>query len=111
MRKKRKRGTAASPGKVFCLSAKQAQAALAAQPLVHLDCRGRLQVENCRGILLYSENAIELDMGAAQVRIEGDGLVMDTYQKAYITLHGRIFSVRLSEKASEKASEKTRRKP
>ena len=96
-RKKTRQSGEKSLRTAFALDAERARAALAPQPLVHPNCRGTLRVENCRGNLAYSSAAGVLDLGGVLVRIEGDGLVMDSFQKAYITLRGRIFAVRLEE--------------
>lgn len=67
-----------------------------AQATVRFNCStGAVEIDNCRGILVYDTQKIKLDMGENCVQIEGDDLMMDTYQKDRITIHGRLFAVRL----------------
>ncbi len=61
--------------------------------VMHITSTGRLEIENCGGILDYNETGITLKLGCQAVRIEGDGLLVDTYQKALMTVHGRIFTI------------------
>ena len=75
--------------------------ALYRQAMIHFDCRGYLQAENCRGILRFDAERLVLDMGTAQLRITGLGLMVDTYHQQLITIHGRIFSVETLEPGQE----------
>ena len=50
---------------------------------------------NCRGILSYDQTALVLDMGQVAVKLVGVDLMVDTYHKDLITVHGRIFSLEL----------------
>ena len=59
--------------------------------LLHIDCSGSLQVDNCKGILLYNENAVEFDMDTVRVRVSGDALALETVEKGILLLRGRIF--------------------
>ena len=69
--------------------------ALYKQAVLHLNCRGELEAENCRGILSYDQTALVLDMGQVAVKLVGVDLMVDTYHKDLITVHGRIFSLEL----------------
>ena len=59
----------------------------------HVDCGGALEIENCRSILQYDAEKLKLDMGELSVTIEGNELVVDTYQKTLITVRGQVFSI------------------
>ncbi len=67
--------------------------ALYARPALHWDSEGSLELENCRQVLRYEEDHLELDMGAVSLLITGDGLWIDTYRKNYMTVRGRLFSI------------------
>lgn len=82
------------PADIFAISPRRNAARLRPRSVVHIACDGAIEIDRCKGILLYRENRICLDMGALCVEIEGDSLVMDTYQKDHITIHGRVFCVK-----------------
>ena len=63
------------------------------QTVLHVDCGGALEIENCRSILQYDAEKLKLDMGELSVTIEGNELVVDTYQKTLITVRGQVFSI------------------
>ena len=44
-------------------------------------------------ILQYDAEKLKLDMGELSVTIEGNELVVDTYQKTLITVRGQVFSI------------------
>lgn len=71
--------------------------ALYGVPALHLECGGALEIENCRGILQYDAQRLRLDMGGWTVTVEGDGLTVDNYQRATMTVRGRFFSIHLGE--------------
>lgn len=73
--------------------AQELQNVLYGKPALHIDCRGGFAIENCRGIIQYTNEQLVLDMGACLAVFRGDGLHVDTYQKDRITAHGRLFSV------------------
>lgn len=72
---------------------KELPEALYARPALHWDSEGRLELENCRQVLRYEENHLELDMGSVALVVTGDGLWIDTYRKNYMTVRGRLFSI------------------
>ena len=69
------------------------RALLLSRPVLHVDCGGALEIENCRSILQYDAEKLKLDMGELSVTIEGNELVVDTYQKTLITVRGQVFSI------------------
>ena len=71
----------------------QVQTVLYGRPVLHVDCGGALEIENCRSILQYDAEKLKLDMGELSVTIEGNELVVDTYQKTLITVRGQVFSI------------------
>ena len=72
---------------------KTVQTVLYGRPVLHVDCGGALEIENCRSILQYDAEKLKLDMGELSVTIEGNELVVDTYQKTLITVRGQVFSI------------------
>lgn len=94
MRRKKKAAERFSARQAMGLSFQQTSALLYGRPMLHINCSGSLEVENCRGILAYDEEKLKLNMGDLCVQIEGDGLMIDTYSKKLITIHGRIFAIK-----------------
>lgn len=96
MGKTGRKGERFSLRRALALDVVQEQAwrdALYRQGLVHFDCRGALQAENCRGILCFDGDRLVLDMGRARLRITGLGLTVETYHQALLAVRGQIFSV------------------
>lgn len=77
----------------FGIGARTAQEALYGQPMLHINCNGFFEIENCHGIIRYDVNHLELDMGKQRVVIEGEGICVDTFQKKLITVSGTLFSL------------------
>ena len=61
--------------------------------MIHISGAGTVQIDNCRGILLYNENAIELDMGETRLQLTGDALTLETVEKGIILVRGRLFGL------------------
>ena len=74
------------------------QQVLYGQPVLHINCNGFFEIENCRGMIRYDANHLELDMGKHRVTIEGEKIQVDTFQKKLITVSGNLFSLCFSEK-------------
>lgn len=94
MRRKKRTGERYSLQRALGIGVQDVRSTLYGRPVLHADCGGTLEVENCRGILQYDPQKLVLDMGEWSVQIEGDGLVVDSYRKSLMTVQGRIFSVR-----------------
>ena len=94
MAKKSRRRQRFSLKRAMGVSAQAAQDVLYGQPLLHVNCKGALEIENCRAIVQYDSQRLRLDMGSMEVLIEGDDMTVGTYQKKLITVRGRIFSIR-----------------
>ncbi len=92
MRAKKKRGERYSFRRAMGL-ATQPVRALYGVPALHVECGGALEIENCRGILQYDAQHLRLDMGGWTVTVEGDDLTVDNYQRATMTVRGRVFSI------------------
>ena len=60
---------------------------------VHINSNGEIQVDNSKGIRLYDENAVELEMGKVIMRITGDALALETVAKGMILIRGRVFGI------------------
>lgn len=63
---------------------------------LHISSMGAVQVEGCKGVSLYNENFVELDLGSCHARISGDRLVLVTLSKHTISVEGRLFSIEFS---------------
>ncbi len=94
MRKKKGKSERYSLQRALGIGVQAVQSTLYGRPMLHVECGGSLEIENCRGILQYDAQKLVLDMGEWSVQIEGDSLVVDSYQKALMTVRGRVFSVR-----------------
>ncbi len=68
----------------------------AVQPLVHINCRGSIQLENCDRILEYSPACIRLQMLNNVVAIEGDDLTILSLNAHITEVHGKIFRLSFS---------------
>ena len=67
-----------------------------AQPMLHINCYGQVQVENCREILLYDSSQIRLDMGRWEVTLYGDGLELCAASRGQLLLRGRVLRTEFS---------------
>jgi len=94
MRRKKRKGERYSLRRALGIGVQAVQTTLYGHPMLHAECGGTLEIENCRGILQYDTQKLVLDMGEWSVQIEGDELVVDSYQKALMTVRGKVFSVR-----------------
>lgn len=91
MRRKKKPGERYSFRRAMGFGTQTVQTVLYGRPVLHVDCGGALEIENCRSILQYDAEKLKLDMGELSVTIEGNELVVDTYQKTLITVRGQVF--------------------
>lgn len=65
--------------------------------VLHLDCAGGMEVENCRGVLKYTADTVELDMGRQVLRVRGDGLALAELAGRNLFVKGRVFSIELKD--------------
>lgn len=73
------------------------------QPILHINCYGQIEIENCKEILRYNEQEICLDMGLWTVSLFGDSLELCNASKGQLLLRGRVFRTEFSYgKAEEK---------
>lgn len=72
-----------------------------AQPMLHINCYGQVQVENCREILLYDSSQIRLDMGCWEVTLYGDGLELCAASRGQLLLRGRVLRTEFSYKEGQ----------
>ncbi len=78
---------------MFGLNFAKTQRILKKKPILHVTISGKIEVENCNGILQYTSTNICLDMGELFTDIKGDNLLINTMQKERIVITGRVFSV------------------
>ena len=94
---KQKRKTKAErPGAALKRLVRQPPGGFYRQPVLHIQCGGSVEVEGCKGILLYDEHQIRLDMGGWQVSLYGDELTLCGIGGRMLTLKGRIFRAEFS---------------
>lgn len=72
-----------------------------AQPMLHINCYGQVQVENCWEILLYDSSQIRLDMGRWEVTLYGDGLELCAASRGQLLLRGRVLRTEFSYKEGQ----------
>lgn len=63
---------------------------------LHISSMGAVQVEGCKGVSLYNENFVEVDLGKCRARISGDELVLVALSKHPISVEGKLFSIEFS---------------
>lgn len=61
------------------------------QPVLHINCRGQIEVENCKEILLYNDETVRLDMGHWEIALFGSELELCSMGRALLTLRGKVF--------------------
>lgn len=67
--------------------------ALTGEAHVDIDGRRRLAVEGACDILAYEDTVVRLMTVSGEVRINGDGLSMESYHAGGVVLTGRLLSV------------------
>ena len=75
--------------------------------MVHISAGGEIQVDNSKGIRLYDENAVELEMGRVVMRITGDALSLETVAKGIILIRGKVFGISFLYSQEEKKEDRT----
>lgn len=61
------------------------------QAVLHINCSGQVEIENCREILEYTPERLRLDMGRWDVELWGSDLVLCSVGGPVLTLQGRVF--------------------
>ena len=72
--------------------------ALYLAPMIHINVGGEVQVDNAKAVLAFDEQGITIDLGCQSVNIAGINLVLSTFEKNQITLHGNITAINFSYK-------------
>ncbi len=70
------------------------------QPLIHINCHGSVEVENCSRVLEYGEHRIRLQVRNSVVTLEGEGLLILSLNAHVTEIRGRIFRLSLAEETS-----------
>ena len=91
MRRKKKPGERYSFRRAMGFGTQTVQTVLYGRPVLHVDCGGALEIENCRSILQYDAEKLKLDMGELSVTIEGNELVGGHLPNADSRCEGRCF--------------------
>lgn len=94
--KQKRRKKRESPGAYFKRLVGQPPAGFYSRPVLHIQCGGQVEVEGCKGVLLYDESQIRLDMGGWQVSLYGDELTLCGVGGRMLTLKGQIFRAEFS---------------
>lgn len=63
------------------------------QPVIHMDCRGWMEIENCTKVLLYTQNEVEIEIGGQVVRIHGEELKLGELAGKNLFLQGIVFEI------------------
>ena len=82
-----------SPREILSSMFRMPPPALYTDGMIHISCAGTVQIDNCKGILLYNENAVELDMGRLRLQLSGDDLTLETVEKGIVLVRGRLFGM------------------
>lgn len=90
---KQSRKKKASLKEAFAFGKALAQEACAPTAAVHVTTDGHIELENCKAIAAFDEDALIVSMGKRLIRIEGNDLTVDTYRKNLMTVHGTIFRI------------------
>ncbi len=77
----------------LCLGKALAQQACTPMAAIHVTTNGQIELENCKEITAFDEDALIVSMGKRSVRIEGNHLTVDTYRKNLMTVHGTVFRI------------------
>ena len=56
---------------------------------------GGMEVENCRGVLKYTDDTVELDMGRQRLCVRGEGLALAELSGRNLFVKGQVFSIEL----------------
>lgn len=67
------------------------------QPLVHINCNGWIEIENCGGISEYGVQKIVFRLGRRGVAVMGEDLMIVSLNAHITEIRGRIFRVDLLE--------------
>lgn len=86
-------GKKVGPREIFSSMFRMPPPTLYTDAMVHINCAGTVQIDNCKGILAYNENAVELDMGKLKLQLSGDDLVLETVEKGIILVRGQVFGL------------------
>lgn len=94
--KQRRKKKRESPGTYIKHLVRQPPPGFYRRGVLHIQCGGLVEVEGCKGVLLYDEGQIRLDMGGWQVSLYGDELTLCGIGGRMLTLKGRIFRTEFS---------------
>ncbi len=82
---------------VFRTSFSLSPALDAAQPLIHINCHGSVEIENCSHVVEYGPNRIRMHMKEGDVTVEGEELTILSLNAHVTEIRGRIFRLSLME--------------
>ena len=91
MRRKKKPGERYSFRRAMGFGTQTVQTVLYGRPVLHVDCGGALEIENCRSILQYDAEKLQLDMGELSVTIEETSWWWTLTKKRSSRCEGRCF--------------------
>lgn len=61
------------------------------QPVLHVNCRGCIDVENCSRVLEYTPQRIRLQLSEQIVTIEGDALAILSLNRYVTQIRGTVY--------------------
>lgn len=69
----------------------------AAQPWIHINCRGRVEIENCGRVLEYGPTRIRLQLMDNTVTLEGEEMTICSLNAHITEIQGGIFRLSIGE--------------
>ena len=61
------------------------------QPVLHINCRGSIDVENCSRVLEYTPQRIRLQLSERVITVEGDALAILSLNRYVTQIRGEIY--------------------
>lgn len=61
--------------------------------ILHIQCGGALEVENCRAVLECTEERMRLQMARCEVVLTGENLQLESLNRQTLVLRGRISQI------------------
>lgn len=68
-----------------------------AQPMIHINCKGRIEIENCIKVLEYEQEKICFCLKGHEVTVEGENLTICSLNPHVTEISGRIFRLSFTE--------------
>lgn len=60
---------------------------------IHINDKGAVQLENCKAVTAYEENAVEIKLENCKVRLSGDRLTLVSLSTGVVAVEGKLFRI------------------